>query len=189
MVHGVSVMKAYLSMGLGILLVASLGGNYFQFIQNKKTEFLLQIETKRSEINTDQVNELIASGYRGNSFSDTNTVQIAENQGFIKGINSVIHNISPQQSEVSGIWHAGYERGLSQTDFVGEMNYEKGYSAGYQVGQRENTKALQNIFKGMKDSKEAAIAFEKYAKELQQNEDKKEIGTKAEGKPIAKPEK
>jgi len=181
-------MKAYLSMGLGILLLASLGGNYFQFIQNKKTEFLLQIETKRSEINTDQINEMLASGYRGSAFSDpSNTVQIAETQGFIKGINSLVHNITPQQSEVSSIWHAGYERGMSQTDFVGEMNYEKGYAAGYQVGQRENTKALENIFKGMKDSKDAADAFDKYAKELQQKEDKNENSNNP--KPIEKPQK
>jgi hypothetical protein len=68
-------------------------------------------------------------------------------QGRLDGIASVVYNIHPQQNEISGIWHAGYQRGLEQTNFVEEMGYEKGFSQGFQKGTNENMKAIQTILK------------------------------------------
>ena len=132
-----------------VALIASLGGNYFQYFANKKTEFLLDIETSRNRINTDMINDLMIAGNKtSGGFADpNNATAFAENQGFIKGITSVVTKVSPQESDISGIWHAGYERGLSQTNFVGEMQYEKGYSEGFSAGQKENMKAISTILK------------------------------------------
>lgn len=166
-----------------VAFFASLSFNYFQYIAHKKTEFLLNVETTRGKINNDMINELmIQNNGRGGFADESNSVKYAETQGFIKGITSVVTRVSPQESEISGIWHAGYERGLSQTDFVGELQYEKGYGAGFSAGQRENMKAINTIVSSGKNIQDAL-------KEFANNIDKQEGKTPATEAPKEDPKK
>lgn len=130
-------------------LVASGAFNWLQYYRGTKIEMLLEIEKKRNEINTDQINEMVLSTSRNRSaFADpAQDVLFAENQGYLKGILAVVSKASPQESEISSIWHNGYERGLSQTEYVGEIQYEKGYQVGFNYGQKETMKALSTIMK------------------------------------------
>lgn len=126
------------------MLATSLAVNGIQYYRSTKMDLLLEVEKKRNEINTDQINEFILSGNRHNISNDP---VYAESQGYVRGILSVVTKASPQDSEISSIWHNGYERGLSQSEFVGEMQYEKGYQSGFNIGQQETMKALSTIMK------------------------------------------
>ena len=142
----------------GVILVASLAANGFQYYQNARAWFLLEVETKRGQINQDQIAEFILS--KKNGFADdTSVVEFAKMQGRMDGITSVVYNIHPQQNEISGIWHAGYQRGLEQTNFVEEMGYEKGFSQGFQKGTNENMKAIQTILKSGDNVQQAIKDF------------------------------
>lgn len=132
---------------LASLFAVALACNGFQYFRNSKQEMLLEIEKKRNEINTDQINEFILSSRNNGSYDISTDTKFAESQGFIRGILAVVTKASPQESEISSIWHSGYERGMSQTDFVGEMQYEKGYQSGFNIGQKETMKALSTIMK------------------------------------------
>jgi hypothetical protein len=163
------------AMILGGILAVSLAGNGFQLYRQTRTQFLLDVEVKRSQINEDQINEFILS--KRNGFADdTSALEYAKMQGKVEGIISLVHNASPQSNEISSIWHAGYQRGLEQTDFVGEMNYEKGYAAGFQMGTNENMKAIQTILKSGDNVKSAIENFvNNQAKAIANPEKKEEI--------------
>lgn len=169
--------------GLGAALMISAGGNTVQFYKNAKQEMLLDIEVKRNQINTDQINEFILNSNKSrSSFMDpSQDVLFAENQGYIRGIMSVVAKASPQESEISAIWHNGYERGMSQTDFVGEMQYEKGYQSGFNVGQKDTMKALSTIMKSGDNIQNAIKDFV--------DQQGKKIEDKTESKQIEKPSK
>ncbi len=170
-------MKNSLLIG-GTILLFSLCGNGFQYYKQTRTEFLLDVETKRNQINTDQINEFILS--KRNGFADdTSGIEFAKMQGRIDGITSLVYNIRPQENEISSIWHAGYQRGLEQTTFVEEMGFEKGFAQGFQKGTNENMKAIQTILKSG-DNVQQAI------KDFVANQAKNIIETE---KPVAKPSK
>ena len=160
---------------IGGILLASLAGNGLQYYQNTRTQFLLDVETKRSQINEDQIAEFILS--RRNGFADdTSALEFAKMQGRVDGIASVIHNTRPQENEISAIWHNGYQRGLEQTDFVGEMKYEQGYAQGFQRGTNENMKAIQTILKSGDNIQSAIKNFvDEQAKKIDINNDKKDV--------------
>lgn len=181
-------MKAYLPTIFGTIFIASLAANAGQYFSQKRTEFLLQIETKRNEINGDQINEMVANRNGSSAFGNPSIdAQFAENQGYIRGIQSVVSKVSPQESEISSIWHAGYYRGMEQTDFVSEMQYEKGYSSGFQAGQRENMKAINTI---ISSGENVQNALKKFADDLQQkNEGNSESKPKTTEKKSEKLEK
>jgi hypothetical protein len=165
---------------LGFITVISLAINGIQYYQYTRTNFLLEIETKRNSINQDQINEFILSNR--SSADNESALEYAKMNGKIEGIQSVVHNANPQQNEISSIWHAGYYRGLEQTDFVGEMKYEQGYAQGFQRGTNENMKAIQTILKSGDNIQSAIKNFvDEQAKKLDEN---KEI--KPESKPSAK---
>ena len=145
---------------------------------------LFRVESARNKINTDQINEFILQGNKPSFFGDDNIAKIAETQGFLNGIESVVHNAAPQESEVSTIWHKGYERGLSQTEFIGEMEYEKGHANGFRQGQEENMKAIQTI---IKSGDNVTNALKIFSDSLQNKEEKP--NNIAEPKPAQKVEK
>lgn len=174
-------MKAYITAVSIAAFMISAAANVGQYFVQKRTDFLLQIETKRNEINLDQINEMLVNRGKGSAFGDPSMdTQFAENQGYLRGIQSVVHRVSPQESEVSSIWHAGYQRGMEQTDFVGELQYEKGYSNGFQAGQRDNMKAINTILKSGNDFQGA---LKNLADELQQKIEKEQIPSKQPQKP------
>ena len=181
-------MKAYLPTIFGTVLIASLAANAGQYFSQKRTEFLLQIETKRNEINADQVNEMISTRNGSSAFGNpAMDAQFAENQGYIRGIQSVVSKVTPQESEISSIWHAGYYRGMEQTDFVSEIQHEKGYSNGFQAGQRENMKAINAI---INSGDNIQNALKKFTDDLQQkSETQNDKKTGVENKPSGKPQK
>jgi hypothetical protein len=80
-------------------------------------------------------------------------------EGHNEAINSLVHKIDPKENMASNIWHMGYYRGLEQTDFVGEMKYEQGFSQGYQKGTSENMKAIHTIMKSGDNIKSAIEKF------------------------------
>lgn len=158
---------------LGGILAISVAGNGFQIYLQTKTQFLLDVEVKRNQINEDQINEFILS--KRNGFADdTSAIESAKMQGKIEGIVSLVHNANPQQNEISSIWHAGYQRGLEQTEFVGEMKYEQGYAFGFQKGTSENMKSIQTILKSSDNIKGAIESFVNNQTKSVENVEKKE---------------
>lgn len=169
--------------GISAAFLISAGANTIQYYINTKQEMLLEIEVKRNQINTDQINEFIMTyGKSGSAFMDpSQDSKYADNQGFIRGILSVVTKASPQESEISSIWHNGYERGMSQTNFVGEMQYEKGYQSGFNIGQKETMKALSTIMKSGDNIQNAIKDFV--------DQQSKRIEEKTESKASEKPSK
>ena len=108
--------------GISAAFLISAGANTIQYYINTKQEMLLEIEVKRNQINTDQINEFIMTyGKSGSAFMDpSQDSKYADNQGFIRGILSVVTKASP---------------------------HEKGYQSGFNIGQKETMKALSTIMK------------------------------------------
>jgi flagellar biosynthesis/type III secretory pathway protein FliH len=146
-------MKSY-TVFFGFVFATSLAANGIQYFQNIRTNFLLEVENKRSEINDDMIQELTY-----NLREKENNIQISRMEGHNEAINSLVHKIDPKENMVSNIWHMGYYRGLEQTDFVGEMKYEQGFSQGYQKGTNENMKAIHTIMKSGDNIKSAIEKF------------------------------
>jgi len=154
---------------MATMLCASAGANAYLAYQNTRSNFLQEVEKKRSTINDDMVNEMLWT--RLNTY-DQNQMEIARMQGYQEGINSLVHKIDPQQSQISNIWHAGYNRGLEQSNFMEEIGYEKGFSKGVDRGREEYMKAINNILTGKEDVKSAIKEFaEKYKPEEQKASD------------------
>lgn len=137
-------MKFASAVGFASIFIVSLAANGFLYYKVNQANFYTNIEEKRGKINEDQLNDLLWT--RMNDMQ-TQNVELARMQGYNEGIQAVAFNVPPHQNQISNIWHAGYNRGLEQTEFVGEMNYEKGYGAGFTMGQQENMKALSTIMK------------------------------------------
>lgn len=166
------IMNSILTVGL----ISSLAANYFFFTTRYQATFMRDVETKRSQLNEDMTNEILMS--RINNI-DNNQIEIAKMQGYNEGILACALKLDPKESQISNIWHSGYARGLEQTAFVEEMGYEKGYSAGFTAGQKENMKAIQTI---LKSGDNVQKAIEKFANELQTNQNTEPKTTKEVGK-------
>lgn len=161
-------MKKILASTLLLILAVSVGVNLIQFYNNNKISYISEIRKEAGRINQEGFSEVMGA-YLQNVRD--NTVDNARQQGKLEGIVSLVHKIPPQESEISSIWHAGYQRGLEQTDFVGEMNYEKGYAAGITKGREEYLKAVNNILNSGNDFKSSLQDFIKNSNK-QQNEEK-----------------
>lgn len=141
---------------LAAILACSVGANGYLAYVSTKSNYMAEIETKRSRINNDMVNEMMWT--RFNSY-DQNQMELARMQGYNEGINAVVQKVDPQQSQISAIWHAGYQRGLEQSNFMEEMGFEKGYGQGVAKGREEYMKAINNILSGQEDVKTAIKEF------------------------------
>lgn len=53
--------------------------------------------------------------------------EISYQQGKIEGMATAAQNLPPEKNAHSAIWHAGYERGLQQVEFIEETAYTNGY--------------------------------------------------------------
>ena len=142
----------------GILLLSSIGLNLVQYNAQNKSNFLTEIEGKRSRILQDQVTELMY-----NLQEKTMQAELAKNEGFNEGVNNVIKNADPNANQWSQTWHNGYYRGLEQTAVTKDLEYEKGYDLGFNQGQRENMKAITTILKSGNDIQ---TAMQKFADDL-----------------------
>ena len=103
---------------LAAILACSVGANGYLAYVATKSNYMSEIEAKRSRINDDMVSEMIWT--RFNSY-DQNQMELARMQGYNEGINAVVQKVDPQQSQISAIWHAGYQRGLEQSNFMQYM--------------------------------------------------------------------
>lgn len=165
-------MKFASTVAFATFLIVSLASNGFLYHKLNQANYSTVIEEKRGKINEDQMNELL--WIRMNDMQNQNT-EIARMQGYNEGIQAVALNVPPHQSQVSNIWHAGYQRGLEQTNFVEEMGYEKGYANGFNMGQQENMKALTIIMKSGDNIQSALKQF--MDDQLKKNNDNKENKT------------
>jgi hypothetical protein len=159
-----------------LILAVSAGLNLIQFYNNYRISYISEIRKEAGRINSDGFSEVMGA-YLQNVRD--NTVDNARQQGKLEGIVSLVHKIPPQESEISSIWHAGYQRGLEQTDFVGEMNYEKGYTAGITKGREEYLKAVNNILNSGNDFKSSLQEFIKNS-----TKDQPEEKTNKESPPV-----
>ena len=145
-----------IGIGFSFALAASVGINVFQYQKTDTYSLLNDVNRDRSRINQDSLNEVLL-GYMNDI--RTNTLENARQSGKLEGILAVAFRANPAENEHSAIWHGGYERGLSQTDFVGEMQYEKGYQNGMIKGREEYLKSINNILDSKEDFKSALKDF------------------------------
>lgn len=149
-------LSSIIGYGMGALLCASIGVNLGQWYKNGKISLVSEVNRDRSRINEDALNEILLQ-YMDNVRN--NTVEQAKQSGKLEGILSVAFRANPQENEYSAIWHGGYERGLEQTKFVGEMEFEKGYAAGLTKGREEYLKSINNILDSKEDFRTALKEF------------------------------
>ena len=149
-------LSTIIGLGMGALLFTSAGFNVAQWYRTNQVSLVSEVNRDRSRINEDALNEILLQ-YMDNMRS--NTVEQAKQSGKIEGILSVAYRATPQENEYSAIWHGGYERGLEQTKFVGEMEYEKGFADGLTKGREEYLKSINNILESKEDFKTALKEF------------------------------
>lgn len=143
---------------LGLIVLVSVSTNLIQYYRSNNLSHLNQIKTEVGKISQDGFNDVL--GLYIQNIRD-NTIENAKQSGKLEGMISVVHKIPPQESEISSIWHAGYQRGLEQTDFVGEMQFEKGYREGVIKGREEYLKSINNILSSKEDFKKSLEDFAK----------------------------
>lgn len=153
-------MKRIFGAVLAFAFVLSVGINLVQVYNNYKISHISEIRKESSNLSQEGFNEILASYIQ--NIRD-NTVDNARQQGKLEGIISLVNRIPPQESEISSIWHSGYQRGLEQNEFVAEMNYDKGYAAGITKGREDSMKAINNIASSSTDFKAAFQDFMKNA--------------------------
>ena len=145
-----------IGVGLGVALIASAGINIFQYQKTDKYSLLTDVNRDRSNINQDALNEILV---RYISDIRNNTIENARQSGKIEGILSVAFRAIPAENEYSAIWHGGYERGLDQVKFVGDLENEKGYQNGITKGREEYLKSINNLLDSKEDFKSAIKDF------------------------------
>jgi hypothetical protein len=98
--------------------------NYSISLQREisRLEGIVQLEELRSKVNSEWANELLYGRISDlNGQASDSLVQ----QGRLEGITTFLRN----EEDFSSIWHEGYERGLSQNEYIADMKYEDGYHA------------------------------------------------------------
>ena len=115
----------------------------------------IKLAEMRAEINTEWTNELLAA--RMNDIHRVTEEQLVA-QGRLEG---VVSHLSGDNKEVEeNLWHEGYMRGLSQTDWeyetLSEANYNRGYKEALEVA-FPNGDFPQYVNYPPRDVKEGAI--------------------------------
>jgi hypothetical protein len=107
-----------------IAATGSLAWNIVQQTEIKRLTMIKEVVNQKESLLNDSLNEIVMS--RFNEMRDSIT-EVSRNQGRVEGMLSVAMNLPPEQNLTSSVWHDGYYRGQSQTEFVEEMAYTKGY--------------------------------------------------------------
>lgn len=103
------------------VLALSLGFNGWLYYKNDRlTQTVLLIDQK-DRLQQQQMNEFSLIMYNR---TNENIAEVARQQGKLEGMLAVIHNIKPDTSEHSAVWHAGYHRGLDQSADMAKMKSE-----------------------------------------------------------------
>jgi hypothetical protein len=147
-------MSSYAGFGIMGILALSLGGlNAYQYSSSKRIEFLYECEKERSRINDDQMRDNLLKII--GDVRDQN-MEIARGQGRIDGIIAAINNMKlDDANEYTKIWHDGYYRGTSQSEYVAESSYE----AGYHKATEDGHCTAKNDVKIRESAKEAAATL------------------------------
>ena len=102
----------------------SIGYNLALQSQISRLNTMRDLSRERDRIVDDTFNEMIMS-YMNNTHEKLN--ELGYQQGRIEGMSIAAQNYPPEKNAHSAIWHAGYERGLEQVNYVRESSYEDGY--------------------------------------------------------------
>jgi hypothetical protein len=149
-------LSSIIGYGMGVLLFTSFSINVAQWYKTNQINLVSEVNRDRSRINEDALNEILLQ-YMDNVRN--NTIEQAKQSGKLEGILAVAYRAAPQENEYSAVWHGGYERGLEQTKFIGEMEYEKGYAAGVNKGREDYLRSINNILDSKEDFKTALKEF------------------------------
>lgn len=113
-------------------------GTQANYIIHQKQEIanvrnLLDIEEKRGQINSDQLNELFLSQFRNTTDND---LVLAKNQGIFEGI---LKTLKPnKEQEFNDLWHDGYYHGMDQYKYLAANSYTEGYHLGIEHALQES---------------------------------------------------
>ena len=102
----------------------SIGYNLSLHSQISRLNTMRDLSRERDRLADDTFNEMIMT-YMNNTREKLN--EIGYQQGKIEGMAIAAQNLPPEKNAHSAIWHAGYERGLAQVEFVEESAYTNGY--------------------------------------------------------------
>jgi hypothetical protein len=94
------------------VLALSLGFNGWLYYKNDRMAHTVLLIDQKDKLQQQQMNEFTLIMYNK---TNENIAEVARQQGKIEGMLAVIHNIKPDATEHSSIWHAGYHRGLDQS--------------------------------------------------------------------------
>jgi hypothetical protein len=106
------------TIAIAVLVVVSIGYNFYQYFQNTNYQSIVQTSILRENINDDSFRELIL-GYQ-----NSNSLELAKNQGRIEGILLVVSKQKLEESDLSQIWHDGYYRGMEQNKLTNELKIQ-----------------------------------------------------------------
>ena len=123
--------KLYKFIAIGFVITFVNFGIYQQSRINDLTN-QLSISDMRAKVNTEFADELL--WLRINDVHSLNKENLIA-QGRLEGV--IAHINGDDQDAVENLWHEGYMRGLSQTDWeydvISETNYKKGYKEALDV--------------------------------------------------------
>jgi len=126
----------------------------FQNYQINKLQMINQITFEARHLTDDSFKELfmITMG----NIRD-NQMENIKSTGKVEGMLAVISNQKPQDSETSALWHAGYYRGIDQSQDMAAISYETGYHAALDdiscpINKRPNSETIKAKSPYNKDS-------------------------------------
>ena len=129
----------------------------------------LHLAEMQSNINVEWANELLWA--RINDVHDVTKDQLVA-QGRIEGIVSYLNGDNAQ--DMNELWHEGYMRGLTQSDYqydvIAENEYSKGYNAALQQAFPNNPELVNEDPRGVKKDAIETPNFDKDHPELEGNE-------------------
>ena len=100
------------------ILALSLGFNGWLYYKHDRMSHTVLLIDQKDKLQQQQMNEFMMVMYNK---TNENIAEVARQQGKLEGMLAVIHNIKPDSSEHSAVWHAGYHRGLDQSVDMAKM--------------------------------------------------------------------
>lgn len=87
-------------------------------MRGKKCNDLITILNQKDKLISDGYDEMIMQTLQ--AIKEQN-LELARNQGRLEGIILTAQKLPPNDDDASGIWHAGYNRGLEQKEYTDKM--------------------------------------------------------------------
>ena len=115
-----------------LLAIPSIAINVVQYNSLQRQESVLKLYSAKDR--------LVSSSFEDMTwqFLNKQSQEVAHNQERIEGMIVALNDMKPKDTEISGVWHDGYYRGLNQSS-----NQEKfAYELGYNQASKDNNKAV-----------------------------------------------